>query len=142
MQRARILIAKIGLDGHDRGSRIVATYLRDAGMEVVYTGPWQRIEQVVRASIDEDIDVIGISTLANDYVLIPELLEALAAAGAADIPVIVGGIVPLEDERRLLELGVRQVFHPGATRQTIVDAVQRLAAQAAAARPLRGELTA
>jgi len=132
--RPRILVTKIGLDGHDRGSRLVATYLRDDGMEVVYTGPWQSIEQVVRAAVDEDIDVIGISTLANDYVLVPDLLQALATAGARDISVVLGGIVPAEDERRLLALGVRQVFHPGSTRQEIVTAMRDHAEEARARR--------
>ncbi len=130
----RILMTKIGLDGHDRGSRLVATYLRDDGMEVVYTGPWQSIEQVVRAAVDEDIDVIGISTLANDYVIVPDLLRALAAAGAGDIPVVLGGIVPAADERQLLALGVRQVFHPGSSRQEIVSAVRGHAEHARARR--------
>lgn len=132
--RPRILMTKIGLDGHDRGSRLVATYLRDDGMEVVYTGPWQSIAQVVRAAVEEDIDVIGISTLANDYVLVPELLQALAAAGAGDIAVVLGGIVPAADERQLLAIGVRQVFHPGSTRQEIVTAMRAHAERARAQR--------
>lgn len=129
MQHPRILLTKIGLDGHDRGSRIVATYLRDAGMEVIYTGPWQSVEVVVKTAIEEDVDVIGISTLSNDYVLIPELMESLDAADSGSLPVIVGGIVPPDEERALLELGVKQVFHPGATREDIVAAVSRVVAE-------------
>ncbi len=132
MHRPRILLTKIGLDGHDRGSRIVAAYLRDAGMEVIYTGPWQSVPNVVKIAVEEDVDVIGISTLSNDYVLIPELMEALISADSGSIPVIVGGIVPPDEERTLLGLGVRQIFHPGTTREEIVAAVKRLAGTVAA----------
>jgi len=128
MHAPRVLMTKIGLDGHDRGSRIVATYLRDAGMDVIYTGPWQSVESVVRVAVDEDVDVIGISTLSNDYVLIPALLDALSAAGSATIPVVVGGIVPPEEERSLLEQGIARIFHPGATREDIVECVASLSA--------------
>ena len=126
MPPPRILLTKIGLDGHDRGYRIVATYLRDAGMEVIYTGPWQSVDDVVRTAVDEDVDVIGVSTLSNDYVLLPELMHALSSAGGEDIPVIVGGIVPPAEERTLIALGIKQVFHPGATREDIVGAVTKL----------------
>ncbi len=126
MHRARVLLTKIGLDGHDRGSRIVATYLRDAGMDVIYTGPWKSTDNVVRIAIDEDVDVIGISTLSNDYVLIPELMDGLKAAGRPTLPVVVGGIVPPDEERKLLALGVARIFHPGATRADIVEAVTKL----------------
>lgn len=126
----RVLVAKIGLDGHDRGSRIVAAYLRDAGMEVIYTPPWQEIRTLVRMATDEDVDVIGISSLATDHLLLPKLIDALRAAGLGEIPVVVGGIVPDEDERALLEAGVRGVFHPGSSREEIVDAIAALAAEA------------
>lgn len=126
MHRARVLLTKIGLDGHDRGSRIVATYLRDAGMDVIYTGPWQSIDNVVRIAVDEDVDVIGISTLSNDYILLPELMDALKEAGRDTVPVVVGGIVPPGEERALLALGVARIFHPGATRADIVEAVTKL----------------
>ena len=126
----RVLVAKIGLDGHDRGSRIVAAYLRDAGMEVIYTPPWQEIRTLVRLATDEDVDVIGISSLATDHLLLPKLIEALRAAGLGQIPVVVGGIVPDEDERALLQAGVRRVFHPGSSREDIVDTVASLAAEA------------
>jgi pivalyl-CoA mutase small subunit len=127
LHRPRILLTKIGLDGHDRGSRIVAAYLRDAGMEVIYTGPWQSVPNVVKTAVEEDVDLIGISTLSNDYVLIPELIEQLKSAGSEALPVIVGGIVPPAEERALLGLGVKQVLHPGATREDIVSAVSRFA---------------
>jgi methylmalonyl-CoA mutase C-terminal domain/subunit len=131
---ARILITKIGLDGHDRGSRVVAAFLRDAGMEVLYTPPWQEIRQVVRLALDEDVDAIGISSLATDHLLVPKLMRALAKARLTHLPVVVGGIVPEADESKLKKAGVRHVFHPGASRQEIVAVMARLAAQARAAK--------
>jgi methylmalonyl-CoA mutase C-terminal domain/subunit len=126
----RVLITKIGFDGHDRGSRIVAAYLRDAGMEVIYTSPWQQIPAVVNLALQEDVDVIGVSSLATDHLLMPELMTALRAAGLAHIRVVVGGIVPDEDEHALRAAGVAQVFHPGAARDDIIDTVARLAREA------------
>ena len=131
---ARILITKIGLDGHDRGSRVVAAFLRDAGMEVLYTPPWQEIRQVVRLAEEEDVDAIGISSLATDHLLVPKLLKALVKAGLGHLPVVVGGIVPDADESKLKKAGVRHVFHPGASREEIVEVMARLAAQARAAK--------
>jgi len=125
----KVIVTKIGLDGHDRGSRVVAAYLRDAGMEVVYTPPWQPLAAVVKLAIEEDADVIGVSSLATDHLLVPKLLSALRAAGAGDVQVVVGGIVPPEDENRLLACGVARVFHPGASLQEIADAVRALAAR-------------
>jgi methylmalonyl-CoA mutase C-terminal domain/subunit len=113
--RPKVLITKIGFDGHDRGSRIVAAGLRDAGMEVIYTPPWQEIAAVVKLATEEDVDVIGISSLATDHLIVPKLMDALREAGLADVAVIVGGIVPDEDEQMLLDAGVARVFHPGAT---------------------------
>ena len=104
--RPKVLVTKIGLDGHDRGSRIVAAYLRDAGMEVIYTPPWQEIAAVVKLAIEEDVDVIGISSLATDHLIVPKLMTALQAAGLTDVAVVVGGIVPDEDEVMLLAAGV------------------------------------
>ena len=91
---ARVMVTKIGLDGHDRGSRLVAGFLRDAGMEVIYTAPWQAIETVVNQAMEEDVDAIGISSLATDHLLVPKLMEAMRAAKLDDVVVIVGGIVP------------------------------------------------
>ena len=126
----RALITKIGLDGHDRGSRIVAAYLRDAGMEVIYTPPWQSIQAVVQLAQQEDVDLIGISTLATDHLIIPDLMRALADAGLESVAVFVGGIVP-EQERPMLEAsGVREIFGPGSQREEIVDCALRLAAEA------------
>ena len=130
----KVLVTKIGLDGHDRGSRVVAAFLRDAGMEVVYTPPWQEIAQVVRLAEEEDVDVIGVSSLATDHLLVPKLLKALAKAGLGDIPVVLGGIVPDEDEKKLTKAGVRRVFHPGAQREDIVSAITELARAARTAK--------
>ncbi|MDP6897379.1 MAG: cobalamin-dependent protein, partial [Rhodospirillales bacterium] len=117
---ARVLVTKIGLDGHDRGSRLVAGFLRDAGMEVIYTAPWQAIETVVRQAMEEDVDVIGISSLATDHLLVPQLMKALRVAQMDDVAVVVGGIIP-ENEIGLLEdAGVAAVFHPGSSRDDIV----------------------
>lgn len=125
----RVIITKIGLDGHDRGSRIVAAYLRDAGMEVIYTPPWQSIQAVVQLAQQEDIDLIGISTLATDHLIIPDLMRALEDAGLASVAVFVGGIVP-EPERPMLEAaGVSAIFGPGSQREEIVDCALRLATE-------------
>lgn len=122
----KVIVTKIGFDGHDRGSRVVAAYLRDAGMEVVYTPPWQEIAAVVKLATEEDADVIGVSSLATDHRLVPKLMAALQAAGLEDVQVIVGGIVPPKDERLLLEAGVAGVFHPGTSLEAIADAVHAL----------------
>ncbi len=131
----RVLVTKIGLDGHDRGSRIVAAYLRDAGMEVIYTNPWQEIASVVKLALEEDVDVIGISSLATDHLLVPKLMKALSQAELSHIRVVVGGIVPDEDEAVLLDAGVSQVFHPGSSRDEIVEIVGQLAKDAVSERP-------
>ncbi|MBI4291406.1 MAG: cobalamin B12-binding domain-containing protein [Betaproteobacteria bacterium] len=125
----KVLITKIGLDGHDRGSRVVAAYLRDAGMEVLYTPPWQEIPTVVKLAIEEDVDVIGVSSLATDHLIVPKLMQGLRAGGLADIGVIVGGIVPDEDEQTLLAAGVARVFHPGASLETIAQYLRELTAR-------------
>ncbi len=127
---ARILVTKIGFDGHDRGSRIVATYLRDAGMEVVYTGPWQKIADVVAQATQEDVDVIGISSLATDHLLLPDLMAELRDNGLGHVQVVVGGIVPDQDIEDLHSAGVAAIFHPGSTREQIVDEIARLAEEA------------
>ena len=123
----KVLVTKIGFDGHDRGSRVVAAFLRDAGMEVVYTPPWQAIPTVVKLAMEEDVDVIGISSLATDHLIVPKLMAALAEAGLADVAVIVGGIVPDEDERALLKSGVARVFHPGASLEDIAQFIRETA---------------
>jgi methylmalonyl-CoA mutase C-terminal domain/subunit len=125
-QPPKVLITKIGLDGHDRGSRVVASFLRDAGMEVVYTPPWQDIPAVVKLAMEEDVDVIGVSSLATDHLIVPKLMRALGEAGLNDIAVIVGGIVPDADEAMLLESGVARVFHPGSLLEEIATEIGRL----------------
>lgn len=130
----KILVTKIGFDGHDRGSRVVAAYLRDAGMEVVYTPPWQEIPTVVKLAIEEDVDVIGVSSLATDHLIVPRLMKALADAGLSDVAVIVGGIVPDADEAALLRAGVARVFHPGAPLEAIALSIRELSERVRAAR--------
>ena len=132
--RPKVLVTKIGLDGHDRGSRVVAAHLRDAGMEVVYTPPWQKIDAVVKLAVEEDVDVIGVSSLATDHLIVPKLMGALRDAGLADVVVIVGGIVPDEDEQALLDAGVARVFHPGTPLDDISTFVAEAAARVRAAR--------
>lgn len=130
----KILVTKIGFDGHDRGSRVVAAGLRDAGMEVIYTPPWQEISAVVKLALEEDVDVIGISSLATDHLIVPKLMQALREAGLGDVAVIVGGIVPDGEEQALLDAGVARVFHPGSSMADIAAAVRELAQQVRARR--------
>src|SRR5438445_11707736 len=107
----RVLVAKLGLDGHDRGAKVVARALRDGGMEVVYTGLHRTPEQVVAAAVQEDVDVIGVSLLSGAHMtLVPRLLQLLNEQGAADIAVVVGGVVPDEDVAELKKLGAAEVF--------------------------------
>lgn len=127
--RPKVLITKIGFDGHDRGSRVIAAYLRDAGMEVIYTPPWQQIPAVVKLALEEDVDVIGVSSLATDHLIVPELLDALRRAGLSDVAVVVGGIVPDGDEAALVEAGVRRVFHPGAALADVAEYIRGVSAQ-------------
>lgn len=126
----RVLVTKIGLDGHDRGSRIVAAALRDAGMEVIYTPPWQEIPSVVKLVAEEDVDLIGISSLATDHLVVPHLMRALREAGLGHKPVIVGGIVPDEDVAMLEAAGVARVFHPGSSLEAITEFVFEAARRA------------
>jgi len=132
--RPKVLVTKIGLDGHDRGSRLVAAHLRDAGMEVIYTPPWQAIAAVVKLATEEDVDVIGVSSLATDHLIVPKLVAALRAAGLADVAVIVGGIVPDEDEDMLLAAGVARVFHPGTALDEISAYIRDVTAEIRAGR--------
>jgi methylmalonyl-CoA mutase C-terminal domain/subunit len=138
---ARVLVTKIGLDGHDRGSRIVAAYLRDAGMEVIYTPPWQSIPAVVKLALEEDVDVIGISSLATDHLIVPKLLDALRAAGLGDVGMIVGGIVPEDERPPLLAAGVAAILGPGSSRDDIIAQVAALAAKVRATKDMElGEI--
>ena len=129
----RVVIAKPGLDGHDRGAKVVARALRDAGIEVVYTGLHQLPEQIVATAIQEDADGIGLSILSGAHMtLCPKVVELLAERDAADIKVFVGGIVPEEDIQLLADAGVAAVFTPGTTTQTIVEWVNTHLGKAAA----------
>ncbi len=122
----KVIVTKIGFDGHDRGSRVIAACLRDAGMEVIYTPPWQEIPTVVKLTMEEDADVIGISSLATDHLIVPKLVAALREKGMDDVQVIVGGIVPAKDEEMLLKSGVARVFHPGTSLDIVVAEVRSL----------------
>ena len=125
MDPLRVLIAKPGLDGHDRGAKVVARALRDAGMEVIYTGLRQTPEQVAAAAIQEDVDCVGISILSGAHnVLVPEILDELARRGGGDIPVFVGGIIPDKDIEPLVARGVRKVFLPGSSTRDIVAFIE------------------
>jgi len=124
--RIRVVVAKPGLDGHDRGAKVVARALRDAGMEVVYTGLHQTPEQIVETAVQEDADCVGLSVLSGAHLtLFSRVLELLEARGAADVVVFGGGIIPADDIPLLHEMGVAQVFTPGATTQSIVEWVRR-----------------
>lgn len=130
--RIRVLVSKPGLDGHDRGAKIVARALRDAGMEVIYTGLRQTPEQIANAALQEDVDAVGISILSGAHnTIIPRICQLLREAGMTDVLVIVGGIVPDEDIPRLKASGVAAVFQPGATTQEIVDFIRSHVKQAA-----------
>lgn len=121
----RIVLAKIGLDGHDRGIQVVARALRDAGMEVIYTGLWQTAEDVVRAVEDEDADVLGVSILSGAHLtLVPTLVEALRSRGLDRVKLIVGGIIPDADITKLEALGVAKVFTPGAPLPEIAEFIR------------------
>ncbi len=121
-RRIRVVVAKPGLDGHDRGAKIVARALRDAGMEVIYTGLRQTPEQITNAAVQEDVDVVGISILSGAHnTIVPRICQFLRDAGMQEVLVIVGGIVPDEDIPKLKEAGVSAVFQPGASTQEIVD---------------------
>ncbi len=120
----KVMIAKPGLDGHDRGAKVVARALRDAGMEVVYTGIRQTPEQIAQSAIDEDVDVLGVSILSGAHMkLVPKILELLKQKGAA-IPVFVGGIIPEEDAKKLKEMGVVEVYGPGTSTEEIAEQVK------------------
>jgi len=125
-KKIRVLAAKPGLDGHDRGIKVICCALRDAGMEVIYTGLRQTPEQIVQAAIQEDVDVIGMSVLsgAHDY-LFPRVMELLKKAGATDIIVIGGGIIPEEDIKTLKDKGIQAVFGPGTPTTDIVQFIQQ-----------------
>ena len=118
----RVLVAKPGLDGHDRGAKVIARALRDAGMEVIYTGLRQSPEQIVNAALQEDVEFIGLSILSGAHMaIVPRVLELLKQAEAADVRVVVGGIIPDEDVPVLVEQGVASIFQPGSSLASIVS---------------------
>lgn len=122
MRPTRVLIAKIGLDGHDRGAKVIATALRDAGMEVIYTGLRQTPEKVVNAALQEDVDVIGISILSGAHnIVFPKVLKLLKEKEMDDVLLIGGGIIPDNDSNELNKIGVARLFAPGTTMKEIVD---------------------
>jgi methylmalonyl-CoA mutase C-terminal domain/subunit len=124
----RVLIAKPGLDGHDRGAKVIARALRDAGMEVIYSGLRQTPEQVAAAAIQEDVDVVGLSILSGAHnVLFPEILKLLKERGGEDILVVAGGIIPDKDIANLKAIGIREIFLPGTPTQTLVEFIQKAA---------------
>jgi methylmalonyl-CoA mutase C-terminal domain/subunit len=124
-QKIRVLVAKPGLDGHDRGAKVIARALRDAGMEVIYTGLRQTPEMIVNAALQEDVQVIGLSILSGAHnAIVPRVMELLKEKGMTDVMVIVGGIVPDEDAARLKSLGVAAVFQPGSSLEEIVDFIR------------------
>ena len=123
-----MLVAKPGLDGHDRGAKVIARALRDAGMEVIYTGLRQTPEMIAEAALQEDVDAVGLSILSGAHMaLVPKVLELLKANGQGDVRVFVGGIVPDEDEAVLAASGVARVFHPGTSLEEIARTVRELA---------------
>ena len=129
-ERIRVIVAKVGLDGHDRGVKIVARTLRDAGMDVIYTGLHRTPEEVVEAAIQEDVDVIGISILSGAHMTVfPRLIELLKARGADDIQVVGGGVIPDDDLPKLKALGVRELMLQDTPPGAIVDMVRRVVAE-------------
>jgi methylmalonyl-CoA mutase C-terminal domain/subunit len=124
--KIRVLVGKPGLDGHDRGAKVIARALRDAGFEVVYTGLHQTPEMIVRAAIEEDVHVIGLSILSGAHnALVPEVIEGVQNAGLDDALYLVGGIIPEEDIAALKKVGVHMVFTPGASLQDVVDYIRQ-----------------
>ncbi len=129
-RRIRVLVAKPGLDGHDRGVKVIARALRDAGMEVIYTGLRQTPEMIVEAAVQEDVDVIGLSILSGAHnAIVPRVLELLRQQKAEDIMVVVGGIIPDVDVERLKQAGVAAIFQPGTAMDSIVSFIREKAGQ-------------
>jgi methylmalonyl-CoA mutase C-terminal domain/subunit len=124
-RQIRVLVAKPGLDGHDRGAKIIARALRDAGMEVIYTGLRQTPDMVAEAALQEDVDAVGLSILSGAHMaLVPKVMELMRANGQGQVPVFLGGIVPDDDVLELKKMGVAGVFGPGASTQAVIQAVR------------------
>jgi methylmalonyl-CoA mutase C-terminal domain/subunit len=125
LNRIRVLVAKPGLDGHDRGAKVIARALRDAGMEVIYTGLRQTPEMIVNAALDEDVQVIGLSILSGAHMaIVPRVLNLLREREMSDVLVVVGGIIPDDDAQHLKQLGVSAVFQPGSSLEAVVDFIR------------------
>lgn len=125
-RKIRVLIAKPGLDGHDRGAKVVARALRDAGMEVIYTGLRQTPTMIAEAALQEDVDVVGLSILSGAHMgLVPRVLAEMEQRNLDDLPLFVGGIIPQDDQPKLKELGVREVFGPGTDTRVVVDFIRQ-----------------
>jgi methylmalonyl-CoA mutase C-terminal domain/subunit len=125
-RKIRVLVAKPGLDGHDRGAKVVARALRDAGMEVIYTGLRQTPEMIAEAALQEDVDVVGLSVLSGAHMaLLPRVMELLKGNGQEHVKIFVGGIIPDEDVPRLMELGVTGIYGPGAPTEKIIEAIRQ-----------------
>jgi methylmalonyl-CoA mutase C-terminal domain/subunit len=125
LNRIRVLVAKPGLDGHDRGAKVIARALRDAGMEVIYTGLRQTPEMIVNAALDEDVQVIGLSILSGAHMaIVPRVLSLLREREMSDVLVVVGGIIPEDDAQRLKLLGVAAVFQPGTSLESVVEFIR------------------
>ncbi len=126
----RVLVAKVGLDGHDRGAKVIATALRDAGMEVIYTGLRQTPEMVVNAALQEDVDAIGISILSGAHMTVfPKVIELMKQKGMNDVLLTGGGIIPEEDMKELYEIGAGKLFHPGTNTHEIADYIKEWVSQ-------------
>lgn len=126
----RVLISKIGLDGHDRGAKLIVRHLRDAGMDVIYTGLWQTPAATVTAAVQEDVDVVGVSLLSAAHMTVmPEVVRLCRAAGVPDMPVVVGGIIPADDGRKLLDMGLAGVFNPGTSLEQITTSIREISAK-------------
>ena len=130
-RKIRVLIAKPGLDGHDRGAKIIARALRDAGMEVIYTGLRQTPEMIANAALQENVEVVGLSILSGAHMtLVPRVLDLMKANGQGETPVFVGGIIPEEDAAQLAALGVKAVYGPGTATTRVIDDVMNFVSQA------------
>ena len=130
-RKIRVLVAKPGLDGHDRGARVIAYGLRDAGFEVIYTGLRQSPEQIARAAIQEDVDVVGLSVLSGAHLgLTKKVIELLREQGGGDIPLLVGGLIPDEDRQAMFEMGVAEVFTAGAAISDVAAFIESRGASA------------
>ncbi len=121
----RVLVAKVGLDGHDRGAKVIARALRDAGMEVIYTGLQQTPDMIAEAALQEDVQIVGLSILSGAHMtLVPRVLDSLRSHGLDDVKVIVGGIIPADDIEKLKEMGVKGVFGPGSKTEEIIGFIR------------------